>query len=152
MLELKRKHSRSHSASIVTRVAEARLFAPHTDLRPLILDLGCCGTSALQLAALGSSISGLDGAAYNLQAPEANALVVAGRVSPIWVPLLRAAYEGLGAPKWVIAYGVCAISGVVFNTCPLSQAVPVDLFVMGCPPHMEALQDALLLLSRRRKP
>jgi len=53
-------------------------------------------------------------------------------------------------PKWVIAMGVCASSGGMFNNYAIVQGVdhivPVDIYLPGCPPRPEMLMDAILKL------
>jgi NADH-quinone oxidoreductase subunit B len=120
-------------------------------IRPLILDLGCCGASALQIGAPGYGLPGFDGRAYDLRPEQANVLIVAGRVSPALEPFLRALHGRLAAPRWLIAYGTCAISGAVFDTLSLEQILPVDVALPGCPPHTDALRDVLARLPRRRE-
>ena len=121
-------------------------------IRPLILDLGCCGTSAWQIGAPGHGLAGSDGNGYDLDPEQANVLIVAGRVPPPSVPLLRSMYDRLAAPRWVIAYGVCAISGAVFATSAVAQIIPVDFAIGGCPPHTDTLRRVLAHLPRRRAP
>ena len=121
-------------------------------VRPLILDLGCCGTSAWQIGAPEYGLPGFDGNAYDLEPEQANVLIVAGRVPRQCVPLVRSLYDRLAAPKWVIAYGVCAVSGAVFDTSAVAEIIPVDFAVGGCPPHTDTLCRVLARLPRRRKP
>jgi NADH-quinone oxidoreductase subunit B len=119
-------------------------------VRPLILDLGCCGTSALQVCTPGCSLPGFEGSAYDLDPEQANVLVVAGRVPPALVPTLQSLYDRAARPRWVIAYGTCAISGAVLETVPTERIVPVDVLLPGCPPHPAALCKALARVPRRR--
>ena len=141
----------------------------HPTIRPLILDLGCCGVSAASLGwprtgAPSLSIPGLEdlvlSSGYDLDPEQARVLIVAGRLTRAIAPLVRAMYEQMGASSrrkatgrrsdkdtksaWVIAYGTCAISGAVFGTPPLRHICPVDIVVPGCPPHPDALRQALL--------
>lgn len=125
---------------------------PSAAIRPLILDLGCCGTAALQLGAPGYDWPGLDSLDLDLDPDQAAVLIVAGRVSSILVPRLKLIYARLIPPKWVIACGTCAISGAVFDTIKTEEVIPVDRCVPGCPPHPLALRDALMRLPRRRSP
>jgi NADH-quinone oxidoreductase subunit B len=117
---------------------------------PLILDLGCCGPVALQIGAPGYGLPGAQGAGYDLAPEQTNVLIVAGRLSPVLAPTIERWYEQMTAPRWVVAYGMCAISGVLFNTLPTAEIVPVDLAVPGCPPPPSVLAQALASLSRRR--
>lgn len=129
---------------------EQRTRIPHW-VRPLILDLGCCGTSALQIGAPEYGLPGLNGGNYDLEPDHANVLIVAGRVPDAFSASLRALYERVASPRWVIAYGTCAVSGAVFGTMATERVVPVDVCVPGCPPHPTSLCNALARLSRRRQ-
>ena len=112
----------------------------------LILDLGCCGTAAIQLAAPRYGVIGCGGGACELEPAQAGVMIVAGRVTTRLVPVIRALYEQLSPPRWVVACGTCAISGAMFDTLPLDQVIGVDVYVAGCPPPPEAIRRALNLL------
>src|SRR5690625_3160770 len=59
----------------------------------------------------------------------------------------------MAAPNWVLALGVCASSGGVFNNYAIVQGVdhvvPVDMYLPGCPPRPEMLIDAVLKLHAK---
>ena len=59
-------------------------------------------------------------------------------------------------PKYVIAMGVCTISGGPFqgsySTVPgIDNFVPVDVHVPGCPPRPDALLYGLMRLQEKVK-
>jgi len=62
--------------------------------------------------------------------------------------VLRQIYDQMPNPKWVLAMGVCASSGGMFNNYAIVQGVdhvvPVDMYLPGCPPRLEMLIDAIL--------
>jgi len=78
---------------------------------------------------------------------------VAGRVSQKMAPVLRQIYDQMTEPKWVIAMGVCASYGGMFNNYAIVQGVdhivPVDMYLPGCPPRPEMLIDAILKLHAK---
>jgi NADH-quinone oxidoreductase subunit B len=83
---------------------------------------------------------------------QADLMIVAGRVSQKMAPVLRQIYDQMPGPKWVLAMGVCASSGGMFNNYAVVQGVdhvvPVDMYLPGCPPRPEMLIDAILKLHQ----
>jgi len=81
---------------------------------------------------------------------QADLMIVAGRVSQKMAPVLRQIYDQMAEPKWVLAMGVCASSGGMFNNYAVVQGVdhvvPVDIYLPGCPPRPEMLLHAILKL------
>ena len=80
---------------------------------------------------------------------QADLMIVAGRVSQKMAPVLRQIYDQMAEPKWVIAMGVCASSGGMFNNYAIvhvDHVVPVDIYLPGCPPRPEMLLDAIVKL------
>jgi NADH-quinone oxidoreductase subunit B len=80
-------------------------------------------------------------------------MIVAGRVSQKMAPVLRQVYDQMAEPKWVLAMGVCASSGGMFNNYAIVQGVdhvvPVDIYLPGCPPRPEMLLHAILALHAK---
>ncbi len=64
--------------------------------------------------------------------------------------MLRQIYDQMAEPKWVLAMGVCASSGGMFNNYAIVQGVdhvvPVDMYLPRLPPRPEMLIDAILKL------
>jgi NADH-quinone oxidoreductase subunit B len=65
--------------------------------------------------------------------------------------VVRRIYDQMPDPKWVISMGACSSVGGPFNTYSVLQGVdkivPVDVYVIGCPPRPENLFYALLKLQ-----
>ena len=84
---------------------------------------------------------------------QADLMIVAGRVSQKMAPVLRQIYDQMPEPKWVLAMGVCASSGGMFNNYAVVQGVdhvvPVDMYLPGCPPRPEMLMDAILKIHQQ---
>lgn len=73
----------------------------------------------------------------------ADVLLVTGSVNKHVAPRLREVYDQTPNPKVVIAIGTCP-SGNIFRdsynvTGALSDHIPVDVYVPGCPPKPEAM-------------
>lgn len=79
-------------------------------------------------------------------------MVVAGTITRKMQPAIKRLYEQMPDPKYVIAMGNCAISGGIFYYDTYSvvrgadEFLPVDVYIVGCPPRPESLQDGVLRL------
>ncbi len=88
----------------------------------------------------------------------ADGLVVTGPVTRTMLLALEKTYDAVAPPKFVIAVGACAISGGVYRGHEeahdgVTDLLPVDLFIPGCPPHPITILDGLLrLLGRHTAP
>ena len=117
---------------------------------PATFGLACC---AIEMMATGDPRH--DMARWGMERAsatprQADLMIVAGRVSQKMAPVLRQIYDQMAEPKWVLAMGVCASSGGMFNNYAIVQGVdhvvPVDMYLPGCPPRPEMLLDAFLKL------
>jgi NADH-quinone oxidoreductase B subunit len=86
----------------------------------------------------------------------ADVLVVTGPVTRQSRDRLMRIYEQMPSPKYVVAVGSCAISGGVFEGCynclgGVSQTIPVNAYIPGCPPRPEAIIDGLVKLLHSLK-
>ncbi len=88
---------------------------------------------------------------------ECNLLIVSGWLNKDLIEEVRTAYAELSGRRLVIAVGACAISGGPFargdqKVTKLSDVIPVDVYVPGCPPRPEALIDAVRILKTKMGP
>src|SRR5438067_2167317 len=112
------------------------------------LGLACC---AVEFVAAAVAEDGPETA----DLPEANVLVVSGTVTDVSAPAVLRAYEAMAEPKHVISFGACSNTGGPYwdsysVTKGVDQLVPVDVYVVGCPPRPEALLAALRELAGRQ--
>ena len=79
-------------------------------------------------------------------------MILAGTITEKMKPAVRRLYDQMPDPKWVIAMGNCTISGGIFYYDTYSVVkgadcfLPVDVYIAGCPPRPESLQDGVLQL------
>jgi membrane-bound hydrogenase subunit mbhJ len=74
----------------------------------------------------------------------ADILIVTGPVTRLSRERLLRTYEQMPDPKFVVAVGSCGLSGGAFRGCynivgDISEVLPVNLFIPGCPPRPEAI-------------
>lgn len=79
-------------------------------------------------------------------------MILAGTITEKMKPAVRRLYDQMPEPKWVVAMGNCTVSGGIFYYDTYSvvrgadEFLPVDVYVSGCPPRPEALQDGIVQL------
>jgi NADH-quinone oxidoreductase subunit B len=121
-----------------------------SSLWPVTFGLACCAIEMMTFGAprFDSARFGME--VFRPSPRQADLMIVAGRVSQKMAPVVRQIYDQMAEPRWVIAMGVCASSGGMFNNYAVVQGVdhvvPVDIYLPGCPPRPEMLMDAILKL------
>jgi Ni,Fe-hydrogenase III small subunit len=120
------------------------------------VDAGSCNGCELEIHALNNPLYNLEGLGIRFVASprHADLLLVTGPVSRHMEGALRRTYEAIPDPKLVVALGDCGCTGGIFGesyaTCGrVSNVIPVDVAVPGCPPSpTRILQGILAALSR----
>jgi len=87
---------------------------------------------------------------------QADVMIVNGPVTLKWAPRLKALYDQMAEPKFVVALGECAIIGGPFKGSysvleGINKVIPVDFYLPGCPPRPEMFLD-LVMEYRKRMP
>jgi NADH-quinone oxidoreductase subunit B len=138
------------SGFLLTTVEGLAGYMRKSSLWPATFGLACC---AIEMMATGTGrydIARFGMEAFRASPRQADLMIVAGRVSQKMAPVVRQVYDQMANPKWVLAMGVCASSGGMFNNYAVVQGVdhivPVDIYLPGCPPRPEMLLDAILKL------
>ncbi|MCC6953754.1 MAG: NADH-quinone oxidoreductase subunit NuoB [Deltaproteobacteria bacterium] len=128
-------------------------------LRLRQVSAGGCGGCEADVAVLSTVVFDISrfGIQFVASPRHADGMLITGAVSKNMSAAVRSTYEAIPDPKLVIAVGACAISGGPFRGHPevengVSEMIPVDLFVPGCPPHPYTILDGLLRLLDRREP
>jgi Ni,Fe-hydrogenase III small subunit len=105
------------------------------------VDAGSCNGCELEIHALNNPYYNLEGYGIKFVASprHADMLLVTGPVSRHMEEALRRTYEATPEPRLVVAVGECGCNGGVFGTSyascgQVSNVIPVDVSVPGCPP------------------
>jgi NADH-quinone oxidoreductase subunit B len=85
---------------------------------------------------------------------QSDLIVIEGTITKKMAKRLRMIYDQMALPRYVIAMGDCAMSGGLFHDSysivnGAHEFVPVDVYVPGCPPRPEALEQAIIMLQEK---
>ncbi|MBV9485767.1 MAG: NADH-quinone oxidoreductase subunit B [Frankiaceae bacterium] len=140
---------------LLTNVAKLLNTARKNSVWPAQFGLACCAIEMMAVGGPRFDIARFGMERFSASPRQADLMIVAGRVSQKMAPVLRQIYDQMPEPKWVLAMGVCASSGGMFNNYAIVQGVdhivPVDMYLPGCPPRPEMLLDAILKLHEKIK-
>ena len=138
---------------LATTLDKAIAWAQTHSMWPDTFGLACCAIEMMAVAGPRYDLARFGMEAFRNSPRQADLMIVSGRVSHKMVPPLRQIYDQMLVPKWVIAMGVCASSGGMFNNYAILQGVdkviPVDIYVPGCPPRPEGLLEGIIRLHER---
>ena len=134
----------------VDRAARARLGR---SLSIREVDAGSCNGCELEIHALSNAFYDLErfGLRFVASPRHADVLMVTGPVTRNMRDALLRTYQATPDPKWVIALGTCAVDGGIFAGSDavaggVSDVVPVDLHIRGCPPSPSQILQGLIAL------
>jgi len=87
----------------------------------------------------------------------ADVLVCSGPVTRQIKNRLVRIYQQMAEPKFVLAVGTCSCSGGVFNGCynvggGIDTAIPVSIYIPGCPASPNAIIDGVVKLLKTLEP
>jgi Ni,Fe-hydrogenase III small subunit len=131
------------------------------------VDAGSCNGCELEIHALNNAYYNIEGMGVKFVASprHADMLLVTGPVSRHMEIALKRTYDAMPEPRLVVAVGECGCNGGVF--CPanslggecyascgkISNVIPVDVAIPGCPPAPVALMQGILAaVSAGKKP
>ena len=119
------------------------------------VDAGSCNGCELEINALGNPYYNLEGLGIRFVASprHADMLLVTGPVSRHMEIALKRTYDATPEPKLVVALGDCGCTGGIYGesyaSCGrVSNVIPVDVCVPGCPPTPLAIMQGILTAIR----
>lgn len=115
------------------------------------VDAGSCNGCELEIHALNNAYYNIEGLGVKFVASprHADLLLATGPVSRHMEIALKRTYDAMPEPKLVVAVGDCGCNGGIFgeNYASLgrvSNVIPVDVAIPGCPPPPTALLQGIL--------
>jgi len=143
---------------ILTTADTVLKWAKASSLWPMTFGLACC---AIEMMATGASRFDIDrfgSGVFRASPRQCDLMIVAGTICVKMGECMKRLYEQMPEPKYVIAYGNCAISGGIFYHDSYSVVkgtealgIPVDVNIPGCPARPENLLYGLLKLQEKIK-
>jgi Ni,Fe-hydrogenase III small subunit len=132
-----------------------RYFAGALTIRHV--DAGSCNGCELEIHATNNPYYNLEGLGIRFVASprHADMLLVTGPVSRNMEIALKRTYDATPEPKLVVALGDCGCTGGIFGesyaSCGrVSNVIPVDVAVPGCPPTPLAIMQGILAAISQR--
>jgi len=123
------------------------------------VDAGSCNGCELEIHALNNPYYNIEGLGIKFVASprHADMLLVTGPVSRNMEVALRRTYDATPEPRLVVAVGDCGCDGGIFGesyaSCGrVSNVIPVDVAVPGCPPAPIEILRGILTAVRRCRP
>jgi Ni,Fe-hydrogenase III small subunit len=122
------------------------------------VDAGSCNGCELEIHMCNNPYYNLEGLGIRFVASprHADMLLVTGPVSRHMETALKRTYDATPEPKLVVAIGDCGCTGGIFGesyaSCGrVSNVIPVDVAVPGCPPTPLAIMQGILAAINVRK-
>jgi Ni,Fe-hydrogenase III small subunit len=115
------------------------------------VDAGSCNGCELEIHALNNPLYNIDqlGIKFVASPRHADLLLITGPVAKSMEVALRRTYDATPDPKLVVAIGDCGCTGGIFGESyasrgRVSNVVPVDVAVPGCPPSPRQIMSGIL--------
>lgn len=122
------------------------------------VDAGSCNGCELEIHAVNNAYYNIEGLGIKFVASprHADLLLVTGPVSRHMEVALKRTYDATPEPKLVVAVGDCGCDGGIFGesyaSCgKVSNVIPVDVVVQGCPPTPVAILQGILTAISGKK-
>jgi len=134
-----------------TKLESVVALARANSLWPLPFATSCCGIEFMATMGSHYDLSRFGAERLGFTPRQCDLLMVMGTISKKMAPILKQVYLQMAEPRWVLSVGACACSGGIFDTYSvlqgIDQIIPVDVYVPGCPPRLEAIIDGFMRIQ-----
>jgi NADH-quinone oxidoreductase subunit B len=136
---------------IISTVDYVFNWARKSAIWPLTFGLACCAIEMIASTTARFDIARFGAEVFRPSPRQSDLMIVAGTVTLKMAAPIQRIWDQMPEPKWCISMGACSSVGGPFNVYSVLQGVdkivPVDVYVIGCPPRPENLFYALLKLQ-----
>lgn len=84
---------------------------------------------------------------------QCNVIFIEGTLTKKMGEAAKVVYQQMPEPKFVISMGACAIDGGIFwnsyNIVRSHEILPIDTFIIGCPPRPEGVLRSIIMTQRK---
>ena len=141
-----------NDAVLTTRLDAVVNWGRKNSLWPMPFGVACCAIEFMSMMSSKYDLARFGAEAMRFSPRQSDMMLVLGTITNKMAPVLRTIYAQMAEPKYVIAMGSCANCGGLFqrsySVVPgVDSVVPVDIYLPGCPPRPEALNEAILRLQ-----
>lgn len=141
---------------VVGSLDQAINWGRSNSLWSLTFGTSCCGIEFMAVGCARYDFARFGFEVTRNSPRQADLIMCAGTITHKMAPVMRRLYDEMAEPKYVVAVGGCAISGGPFKSSyhvvrGISEIVPVDVYVPGCPPRPEAILYGMMQLQRKVK-
>ena len=127
-------------ANVVVGSLDAAInWGRSNSLWSLTFGTSCCGIEFMAVGCARYDFSRFGFEVTRNSPRQADLIMCAGTITNKMAPVFKRLYDEMAEPKYVVAVGGCAISGGPFKKSynvvrGISELVPVDVYIPGCPP------------------
>ncbi len=140
---------------VTSKIDDLINWARRNAVWPMPLGISCCAIEMMHFAGPRYDVARFGSEVFRFSPRQSDLLIVAGTVTYKMSKVVRKIYDQMPDPKYVIAMGVCTVSGGIYRTYSVVQGInqflPVDLYVVGCPPRPDSLLKGLMMIQENIK-